>query len=125
MYSPGRRSGCSGRRADRTFIEHELEEAKETGERVVVTMHHAPSPKSVQPWSEGDPFNCSFASNLDRVLDRYQPELWVHGHMHDPVDERLGRTRLLASRAGYRHEAKCGIVPGLCVDPDGTVACDE
>ena len=79
------------------------------------------SPKSIRHWFEGDPFNCAFASNLDRVIDRYQPELWIHGHMHDPVDEELGRTRLLANPAGYRHEAKRGFDPDLCVGMGATV----
>ena len=52
------------------------------------------------------------------MIERYQPELWIHGHMHDPVDERLGRTRLLANPAGYRYEAKRGFDPRLCMDMD-------
>ena len=112
-------------RADRAFIERELEDAQDAGDRVVVITHHAPSPRSVRPWFEGDPFNCAFASYLDRVIERYQPELWIHGHMHDPVDERLGRTRLLANPAGYGYEAKRGFDPGLCVDLDAAVACEE
>ena len=103
-------------RADRAFIERELEEAEHAGDRVVVVTHHAPSPRSIRPWFEGDPFNCAFASNLDRMIERYQPELWIHGHMHDPVDEQLGRTRLLANPAGYRYEAKRGFAPALCVE---------
>ena len=90
-------------RADRAFIERELKEAEHSGDRVVVVTHHAPSRRSIQPWFEGDPFNCAFAWDLDGVIERYQPELWVHRHMHDPVDERLGRTRLLANPAGYRY----------------------
>ena len=112
-------------RADRAFIEGELNRAEEDQERVVVITHHAPSSRSIRPWFEGDPFNCAFASDLDRVIDRYQPELWIHGHMHDPVDEQLGRTRLLANPAGYRHEAKRGFDPGLCVDLDEAVAREE
>ena len=112
-------------RADRAFIERELENAERAGDRVIVLTHHAPSSRSIRPWFEGDPFNCAFASDLDRVIDRYQPELWIHGHVHDPVDERLGRTRLLANPAGYRYEAKRGFKPGLCVDLDETVACEE
>ena len=114
-------------RADRAFLERELAEAEaeQASERVVVITHHAPSPKSVRPWFEGDPYNCAFASDLDRVSDRYQPELWIHGHMHDPVDEQLGRTRLLANPAGYRYEAKRGFEPGLCVDLGEVAAWDE
>ena len=47
-----------------------------------------------------DPFNCAFASGLDRAMERYQPALWIHGHMHDPVDGQLGKTRLVANPAG-------------------------
>ena len=111
-------------RADRAFIEHELEEAEHAGDRAVVISHHAPSPRSIQDWYEGDPFNCAFASNLDRVIERYQPALWVHGHMHDPVDERLGRTRLVANPAGYAYEGNIGFDPTFCLDLDATVPCD-
>ena len=112
-------------RTHRAFIERELEDAEHAGDRAVVITHHAPSPRSIRPWFEGDPFNCAFASDLDWVIDRYQPELWIHGHMHDPVDEHLGRTRLLANPAGYRYEAKRGFDPGLCVDLDEAVAREE
>ena len=67
---------------------------------MVVITHHAPSPRSIRPWFEGDPFNCAFASDFDRVIEQYQPELWTHGHMHDPVEESFGRTDLLANPAG-------------------------
>ena len=107
-------------RADRAFIEHELEEAERAGDRAVVITHHAPSPRSVRSWYEGDPFNCAFASDLDRVIERYQPALWVHGHMHDPVDEQLGKTRLVANPAGYAYEAKTDFDPELCIDLDET-----
>ena len=112
-------------RADRAFIERELENAEHAGDRVVVITHHAPSPRSIRPWFKGDPYNCAFASDLDRVIERYQPELWIHGHMHDPVDERLGRTRLLANPAGYRYEAKRGFDPGLCANLGETLPCEE
>ena len=103
-------------RADRSFIERELDEAERAGDRAVVITHHAPSLRSIRPWFEGDPFNPAFASDLDRLIERYQPALWVHGHMHDPVDEQLGRTRLVANPAGYVYEGKKGFDPAFCVD---------
>ena len=48
-------------RADRAFIERELEAAERAGDRAVVITHHAPSPRSIRPWFEGDPYNCAFA----------------------------------------------------------------
>ena len=55
--------------------------------------------------------SCASASDLDRVIERYQPELLIHGHMREPVDERLGRTRLLANAGGYRHENERDSIP--------------
>lgn len=107
-------------RAHRAFIERELEAVEGAGERVVVITHHAPSPKSIRIWYESDPYNCAFASNLDRAIERYQPALWIHGRMHDPVDERQGLTRLVANPAGYAYEAKKRFDPGLCVEIDET-----
>ena len=104
-------------RADRAFIEPDLEEAERAGERVVVITHHAPSPKSVRSWYQGDPFNCAFASNLDRLIERYQPTPWIQGHMHDPVDEMLGNTRVVANPTGYAHEKKRGFDPAFCEEP--------
>ena len=93
-------------RADRAFIEHELEEAERAGDCVVVITHHAPSPRSVRSWYEGDLFNCAFASDLDRLIERYHPLLWIHGHMHDPVDEQLGTTRLVDGEVADQLAAK-------------------
>ena len=102
--------------AARHFIEEELVKAELAGERVVVVTHHAPSRRSIRRWFQDDPLNPAFASDLDRLIERYQPALWVHGHMHDPVDERLGKTRLVANPAGYSHERKRGFDPALCID---------
>lgn len=102
--------------AARHFIEEELAQAKLADETVVVITHHAPSPRSIRQWFQNDPFNMAFASDLDRLIERYQPALWIHGHMHDPVDERLGSTRLVANPAGYAHEGNQGFDPALCID---------
>ena len=106
--------------AARHFIEEELARAELAGERVVVITHHAPSRRSIRRWFQGDPLNPAFASDLDRLIERYQPQLWVHGHMHDPVDEQLGKTRLVANPAGYAHEWKQGFNPALCIDLEAT-----
>ena len=35
------------------------------------------------------------------MIARYQPPLWVHGHMHDRVGETLGETRVVCNPGGY------------------------
>jgi len=76
------------------------------GPTVVVT-HHCPSPRSVHPRYARDPLNPAFASNLDRLIERYGPDLWIHGHTHASFDYRIGRTRVLCNPKGYgpRHGA--------------------
>lgn len=74
------------------------------GSTVVVT-HHAPHPGSVQPRYRGDPLSPAFASDLTEVIERYHPELWIHGHDHGSHDYRVGQTRVLSNQAGY---PKCG-----------------
>jgi len=37
----------------------------------------------------------------DFILDNENIKVWVHGHMHDPVDYMIGETRVLANPRGY------------------------
>ncbi len=118
--------------ADRAFIEAELAQAAKDGpgsgeacpgprsggaglETVVIT-HHAPSPRSIHPRFAGDPLNPGFASDLEDVIDRFQPALWVHGHVHNAVDFRIGRTRVLANPRGYDKAEAVDFVPDLVVE---------
>ena len=68
----------------------------------MVITHHAPSPRCIRPWYEKSRVNPAFASDLDALIEKYEPALWVHGHMHDPVDEWVGEdTRIIANPHGY------------------------
>ena len=104
--------------AERAFIEGELASARRVGQTAVVITHHAPTPRSIAPHFERHPCNPGFASDLDDLIERYQPALWVHGHMHDVVDVEIGATRVLCNPAGYNPEknAKRGYDPALCVE---------
>lgn len=82
-----------------TFLQQELSRPFD-GPTVVVT-HHAPSPRSVPPPFRRDPLSPAFASDLDAMIDAFQPRLWVHGHMHDSFDYRIGGTRIVCNPRGY------------------------
>lgn len=86
---------------DRAFIEAELSTARDAGRTAVVITHHAPSPRCVRPWFASNPLNAGFASDLEDLILRFQPPLWIHGHIHDPIDERIGETRVIANPRGY------------------------
>ena len=101
---------------DRAFIEDQLAKAREDGLTPVVITHHAPSPRCIRPWFENSRLNPGFASNLDALIEKYQPVLWVHGHMHDPVDESVGSTRIIANPHGFSRVEGHTFNPALVVN---------
>ncbi len=75
------------------------------GPTVVVT-HHAPSPRSNPPQSAGEILNGAFLSDLEPLIKRFQPHLWIHGHTHGDAHYRLGRTLVVSRQLGYAWERK-------------------
>ena len=59
--------------------------------------------------------NGAFVSDLSEVIERREPDLWVHGHVHDSFDYQVGRTRVVSNPKGYEHENP-SFVPGLVVE---------
>ena len=89
------------------------------GATVVVT-HHAPSPRSIQGRTPGVA-DASFASDLEKMIERYRPSLWVHGHLHRAVDYRVGGTRVVCNPRGYEGPdwaEETGWTEGLVVEVD-------
>ena len=101
---------------ERAFIEYELADAERDGTTAVVITHHAPTPRSIAPQFHGSALNPAFASNLERLIVRYKPALWIHGHMHNSVDVTVGETRVLANPAGYNPGENPDYDPALCIE---------
>ncbi|MCH8622784.1 metallophosphoesterase [Undibacterium sp. TS12] len=68
------------------------------GKTVVIT-HMAPSMQSVALRYAEDLSSAAFASNLEQLAAR--ADLWIHGHMHDSFDYRLGTCRVICNPCGY------------------------
>ncbi len=73
------------------------------GPTVVVT-HHLPAQSSIANRYANDPLNPVFASRLEDVIEKYRPELWIHGHTHVPCDYELFGTRVVCNPRGYPRE---------------------
>ncbi|MBU2724786.1 metallophosphoesterase [Acidithiobacillus ferridurans] len=73
------------------------------GSNVVVT-HHAPSFRSSHPRFADSRITGGFCSDLDSLIGAWKPDLWIHGHVHDPMDYRIGKTRVLCNPWGYPDE---------------------
>lgn len=82
---------------DRAWLEQKLSEPF-SGPTVVIT-HHAPSRASVHPRFKGDPCNAGFVSDLDGLVEK--ADLWIHGHVHDSFDYRIGKCRVVANPGSY------------------------
>jgi hypothetical protein len=67
----------------------------------IVMSHHAPSLRSIPDEVINDPLTAAYASNLEPVIERFQPHLWVHGHLHNSSDYKIGFTRVVCNPRGY------------------------
>jgi predicted phosphodiesterase len=81
----------------RAWLEKEL--ARPFEGKTVVMTHHAPHPKSIAPKYANDPLSGAFASDMSALMP--QVDMWLHGHLHECSDFRVGRCRVLANPRGY------------------------
>jgi len=82
----------------------QLENKGEQHSSTVVISHHAPSHGSIVPRFINDELSPGFASNLEDDFKDYQIDLWIHGHMHDNLDYKMGSTRVVCNPRGYPGE---------------------
>lgn len=100
------RKGYSRLRAKHTAYFHEKHKAwivgklaeSHAGPTVVVT-HMAPSVQSVPGQYSNDLTSAAYASNLDEIASRV--DLWLHGHIHESFDYRIGQCRVVCNPFGY------------------------
>jgi predicted phosphodiesterase len=67
--------------------------------RTVVVTHHGVASLSIHPRYGNDPVNAAFASDLRHLLEL--ADVWIHGHVHDSFDYRVGNARVIANPRGY------------------------
>lgn len=71
-----------------------------TGPRVVIS-HHAPviNPKTQYM---GSPLMPAFNSlDMQDIIEKYQPDLWIYGHTHECDDQAIGKTLIVSNQLGY------------------------
>lgn len=100
--------------ASRAWLESELALAR--GRTCVVITHHAPSPRSISAVYAGDPLNAAFASDLEPMIEASGAALWIHGHLHNARDYRVGSTRVVNNPRGYPTELRTGFDPALVIE---------
>ncbi|MCC4118445.1 metallophosphoesterase [Aromatoleum toluclasticum] len=98
----------------RAWVTCEL--AKSHAGPTVVVTHAAPSLQSIGLRFRTDLISASFASDLEAMIEEYQPELWVHGHTHNAADYHIGATRIVGNPKGYPGERFVGFRDGLVIE---------
>lgn len=66
---------------------------------MVVVTHMGPSSRSIPERYRDQLLSAAFASDLDILVSKV--DLWVHGHIHDSMDYRLGKARLVCNPLGH------------------------
>lgn len=72
------------------------------GQTVVIT-HHGPHSVTAGPITE---FSPAFHSDLDQMIQQYQPEVWLFGHSHWRFRGSVGRTDIRNVSIGYPDERR-------------------
>ena len=88
-------------------LQQKINDTALQGNDIIVVTHFAPSVSSISKKYNGryQHLNPSYASNLDQfILDNPRIKLWVHGHMHDSFDYKIGNCRVVCYPYGYNHE---------------------
>jgi Icc-related predicted phosphoesterase len=90
-------------------------ESSTTKKNIVVT-HHAPSPKSIPEEFKDDIVSSAYASNLEQMILQYQPQFWIHGHIHVPIRYEVGSTKVICNPHGYMNEPYNGFEKNLVIE---------
>lgn len=70
----------------------------------IVISHHAPSEKSLPYKYKQDIISSAYVSNLENVIEKYQPRFWIHGHLHNSSNYKIGQTHIICNPRGYLGE---------------------
>lgn len=78
-----------------------------SGPRVVIT-HHAPiiNPNTKYRESELSPAFTSL--DMEDIIAKYQPALWVYGHTHECNRQTIGKTQIISNQLGYPNPYESG-----------------
>lgn len=96
------------------WLEQSLNKSESTTN--IVVTHHAPSIKSIPDRFIEDPITSAYASNLEELITKYQPDYWIHGHIHEPKNYFIGKTQVICNPHGYIDEPVNGYKKELIIE---------
>ncbi len=97
----------------KAFIASELAQSED--KTAVVVTHHAPSIRSIPSWFRDDAVVSAYASSLEPLILEAQPALWIHGHVHQRIEYRIGGTLVVSNPRGYPGQ-RTGFDPDFVIE---------
>ncbi len=82
----------------------------------IVITHHAPSIQSIPVENREKPIIAAYASNLNQLILKYQPQFWIHGHIHTPARYKIEQTEVICNPHGYIDEQYNGHQKELIIE---------
>jgi predicted phosphodiesterase len=58
----------------------------------------------------------AYASNRESMISQYQPQYWIHGHIHTPTNYQVGETKVICNPHGYMNEPYNGYEKELMIE---------
>jgi len=83
------------------WLDKTLGQLHRDGQKTVLVTHHGFSRRSIHEDFKDSQVNGAFVSACDFLLEKHQPVLAVHGHVHNGFDYRIGQTRVIVNPRGY------------------------
>lgn len=80
------------------YIESVLKE--EFDGPTIIISHHGPHSLSIGEKYKDTPLVPTYVSDLEALILNYQPEFWIHGHLHNSSDYLIGNTRVICNPRG-------------------------
>ena len=81
------------------WLDNKLNE-KFNGKTIVIT-HHAPSFQNTWGAYRNTNLCYCYCSDLDDFIMSKNIDFWFHGHLHQPIDYKIGKTRIVSNPKGY------------------------
>jgi Icc-related predicted phosphoesterase len=82
----------------------------------IVVTHQAPSPKAIPEEFKDDIVSSAYTSHLEPMILQFQPQFWIHEHIHLLIKYEVGQTKVICTPHGYMNEPYNGFDKNLIIE---------
>ena len=104
------------------YITEVVAQSKEDGLKTVVVVHHGVTRQSIPEMFRGDSLNMFFVSEMTLDLMDMNPDIVIHGHVHQTLDYvidgtgQICQTRVICNPRGYVGHENTGFNDSLIIE---------